>query len=809
LLNPTAQLRPFTLLTLLAIAGGTSGCRAPAPPEVPETLERVELVEFASALRVARETTAVDIGEPAAWPHLREGWGAPEKSGTTSFAWGMGAVSRLSFELVDVRDLDLRLRGWSFPFASGESQRVELRINGRAVGEQAIGADATTLRFAVPATLLRAGENILELRYARRNEGPKEAPLAVAWDGVRFAGPGENGEGSPAAPPVIDAAGGTVTLPAGSAVEGTLELAPGTWLAWDAVAAEGSARLELAVEGEATPVAGRRVRPGGDGRRELSGRRSVASGASGAGGSPPSALVRFALRAPGADGEIRVSGLRLEQPRPRAAAPGSGGAGEPGAAVATTESTAAVAARPNLIVYLIDTLRADHLGCYGYPRPTSPRIDRFASESILFAQGRAQSSWTKPAVATILTGLFPTAHGAQLRSQRIHENVDTLAERLQAAGYETALFTTNANIVARFGFAQGWDTFRYLAHRKGRKHQHFDAEQMNREVFAWLAERARRADAKPFLLVVHTLDPHDPYRPREEFRRRLAPEVDVESACCAGSDALAALVGAAAESRAADARALYDAEIAQNDAAFGDLLDELERRDLAPSTAVLLTSDHGEEFLDHGGWKHGFTLYEEMLRIPFILRLPEGQRSGAEGRSLVTPVDQIDIVPTFLALAGAPAAPDLPGRDVRRLLVAERPDRADRPVAGGAQDGQTSFAWLARPGAESTSTVAGGWKSIVFGGDRATAGWAAKSEAASAAQRTLPDRELFRLTSDPDERTNLLDPGLPRPLRALWLEGRLAAALARHGGSAPASESEIDVEIDAELERSLRALGYF
>ncbi len=308
---------------------------------------------------------------------------------------------------------------------------------------------------------------------------------------------------------------------------------------------------------------------------------------------------------------------------------------------------------------------------------------------------------------------------------------------------------------------------------------------------------------------MHTLDPHDPYRPREEFRRRLAPEVDVESACCAGSDALAALVGAAAESRAADARALYDAEIAQNDAAFGDLLDELERRDLAPSTAVLLTSDHGEEFLDHGGWKHGFTLYEEMLRIPFILRLPEGQRSGAEGRSLVTPVDQIDIVPTFLALAGAPAAPDLPGRDVRRLLVAERPDRADRPVAGGAQDGQTSFAWLARPGAESTSTVAGGWKSIVFGGDRATAGWAAKSEAASAAQRTLPDRELFRLTSDPDERTNLLDPGLPRPLRALWLEGRLAAALARHGGSAPASESEIDVEIDAELERSLRALGYF
>ncbi len=409
-------------------------------------------------------------------------------------------------------------------------------------------------------------------------------------------------------------------------------------------------------------------------------------------------------------------------------------------------------------------------------------------------------------MATILTGLFPPAHGAELRSQRIPESVETLTERLQAAGYETALFTTNANIVARFGFAQGWDTFRYLAHRKGRKHQHFDAEEMNREVFAWLAERGRRASARPFLLVVHTLDPHDPYRPREEFRRRLAPEVDVESACCGGAEALAGLARPAAESRAAAARELYDAEIAQNDAAFGDLLDELDRRGVAATSAVLLTSDHGEEFLDHGGWKHGFTLYEEMLRIPFVLRLPEGQRTAAQGRILATPVEQIDIAPTFLALAGASAAPDLPGRDVRQLLGSARPDR---PVAGGAGGGQASFAWLARPGAESTSTVAGGWKSIVFGGDRETAGWAEKSAAASAARRSLPGRELFRLTGDPGERTNLLDPGLPRPLRELWLAGRLAAALARHGGGAPAAESEIEAEIDAELERGLRALGYF
>ncbi len=407
-------------------------------------------------------------------------------------------------------------------------------------------------------------------------------------------------------------------------------------------------------------------------------------------------------------------------------------------------------------------------------------------------------------MATILTGLYPPAHGAELRSQRIPESVDTLAERLQAAGYETALFTTNANIVARFGFAQGWDTFRYLTHRKGRrKHQHFDAEEMNREVFAWLAHRGRRPAAKPFLLVVHTLDPHDPYRPREEFRRRLAPEVDVESACCGGAQALAGLARSAAERRAAGARELYDAEIAQNDAAFGDLLDELDRRNLAASSAVLLTSDHGEEFLDHGGWKHGFTLYEEMLRIPFVLRLPEsGRDSARQGRIVATPVDQIDIAPTFLALAGAPAAPDLPGRDVRHLL-GRRPSGSQG--TGWAGGGQTSFAWLQQPGALSTSTVAGEWKSIVFGGDRAAPAWAEEPAAGPAALRSLPERELFRLTSDPGERSNLLDPGRPRSLRELWLEGRLAAAVARFGGSAPAEETEIDPE----LERSLRALGYF
>lgn len=747
--------------------------------------ERIPLAAFAAALRTTSESTAIDFGATTPERALREGWGPPEPGPESSFRWGAGPLSRVSFELVAARDIELQLRAWSFPFADGGEQRVEAYVNGQPVGGRTVPATATAWTFEVPAARVRAGENLLELRYARWNERPNEAPWAVAWDGLRF----DTGWDRTSLPGAveIDAARGDLSLPAGTAVDATLDLPPGSRLVWDAVERSGGARLEVAVEGEAaaaseiSETAERAERVTAGGAVELTAGRSARG------------LARFALRSIGTEGRVIVHGLHLEQPQ---RAPGAevAAAGTPAAPLAA-ETQPGLAAQPNLILYVIDTLRADHLGCYGYARPTSPRIDRFAAESILYRHGRAQSSWTKPAVASILTGLYPVAHGAQLRSQRIHESVETLSERLQALGYETALFTTNANVSGRFGFGQGWDEFRYLTHRKGRKREHFDAVEMNQEVFAWLAARARRATPAPFFLVVHTLEPHDPYRPREEFRARLAPGVDVESACCGGSAKLAALTGEAAARRAVAAMALYDAEIAQNDAAFGDLLDELDRRGLAERSAVLLTADHGEEFFDHGGWKHGFTLYEEMLRIPLILRLPtgsEGRRAGA----VSLPADQIDIAPTFLALAGAAPAPELPGRDLRELLADE--------AAGEAAE-RASFAWLERPGAESVAMVAGGWKLVRFAGDPGARGSGEAARLPAFGPRETPARALYDLDHDPGERASRLDLAARRSLRELWLEGRLASGLARYGGHGPAEEAVIDPE----LEKSLRALGYF
>ncbi|MEO7795890.1 MAG: sulfatase [Thermoanaerobaculia bacterium] len=744
------------------------------------------MAAFAAVLRPTSETTAIDFGASGPERSLREGWGPSEPGPVSSFRWGAGPLSRVSFELVAARDVEVRLRGWSFPFTEGGEQRVEAFINGESVGERTVSPAATAWTFEVPAARVRAGENLLELRYARWNENPDQAPWAVAWDGLRF----DAGRGRTAAQKgvEIDVTRDTVALPAGTSVDATLDLPPGTRLVWDSVERSGGARLEVAIEAEVAgsgapfEPAERSERVSSGGALEL-----TAAGST-------HALVRFALRAIGAEGEVIVHGLHLEQPE-RVPLPDTAAGAAAKASPPAASGSPGVAPRPNLILYVIDTLRADHLGCYGYARPTSPRIDRFAAESILFRHGRAQSSWTKPAVASILTGLYPVAHGAQLRSQRIHESVETLSERLQAQGYETALFTTNANISARFGFGQGWDEFRYLTHRKGRKHGHFDAQEMNREVFAWLEARKRREAAKPFLLVVHTLEPHDPYRPREEFRARLAPGVDVESACCGSSSRLAALTGEAAARRAADAMALYDAEIAQNDAAFGDLLDELDRRGLAEESAVLLTADHGEEFFDHGGWKHGFTLYEEMLRIPLILRLPTGSNTR-RAIAVSLPADQVDIAPTFLALAGAPPAPELPGRDLLELLG----DGKARESAVHA-----SFAWLERPGAELVAMAAGGWKLVRYAGDPGARGSGDAARLPAFGPRETPARALYDLDLDPGERASRLDLAARHSLRELWLEGKLASGLARYGGHGPAEEAVIDPE----LEKSLRALGYF
>jgi len=300
--------------------------------------------------------------------------------------------------------------------------------------------------------------------------------------------------------------------------------------------------------------------------------------------------------------------------------------------------------RVPVVLFLVDTLRADRLGCYGHDRATSPRLDAFAEGAVTFESCFANSTWTKPATASILTGLWPSEHGAVHAVSSLPAAHVTLAETLSEAGYSTAGFGANGFVFApAHGFEQGFDVFESSWKREeddGR--DPLRADVVVDAALAWL----RAHDGGPFLLYLHVVDPHDPYTPPEGWRERFSP---VRSEGPWDDERLSA-PPSAGTSPPTDALQrmldLYDAEIAFADAQFGRLLDELEASGHGDSL-VLFLSDHGEEFLDHAGWGHNPRMYQEVLRVPLVVRFP-GEAHELTGVRHGAAVSQIDVLPTIL-----------------------------------------------------------------------------------------------------------------------------------------------------------------
>jgi len=316
---------------------------------------------------------------------------------------------------------------------------------------------------------------------------------------------------------------------------------------------------------------------------------------------------------------------------------------------------------PNVIVIVVDALRADRLGCYGHDRDVSPNIDALASEGILFTRTYAQSPWTKPSVPTLFTSLYPMqhrvyegeAHGqaGRLESDVLSEEHITIAETFRGAGYQTVAFVHNAHLEAAHGFAQGFDRY---------EQSQLDAAAINQRFIEFL----EREPDRPFFAYLHYLDAHWPFQPDPRFRARFA---DPMTRSIFDRDSWKGLrdrindgtirLSQQDRSRLDD---LHDAGIAQIDQALGELLTVLREGGVLDDTVVLLTSDHGEELMDHGRVGHGGTLYREVIEIPLIIRLPGGARKGevAEAARL------IDVFPTLAGLAGIEVPPGLEGRNL-------------------------------------------------------------------------------------------------------------------------------------------------
>jgi len=319
---------------------------------------------------------------------------------------------------------------------------------------------------------------------------------------------------------------------------------------------------------------------------------------------------------------------------------------------------------PLAIVYLVDTLRADHTSVYGYERDTTPELTAFARDGVVFDAAVAHASWTKPSVASLFTSQLPGRHlTVQLRDP-LNPGQVTLAEMLHAHGISTGAVIANSVVYGEGNhFEQGFDGFFGLHDADGRISKGVDADRIVDTALDWLKTR----QGLPTFLYVHTMDPHVPYEPPAPFDTRWGPPTTPEHP---GIDPRTDYHEPEDRERL---MGQYDGEVSFGDREFGRFLRELRARGLYERALVLFTADHGEEFQDHGQWLHGRTLFDELIRVPMVLKLP-GRAAG--GRRLSQQVQLVDVLPTVLRhmQLTVPSPPAVMGQPLQDVVAGSAPE---------------------------------------------------------------------------------------------------------------------------------------
>jgi arylsulfatase A-like enzyme len=408
-----------------------------------------------------------------------------------------------------------------------------------------------------------------------------------------------------------------------------------------------------------------------------------------------------------------------------------------------------------VVLVSIDTLRRDHVGSYGYARPTTPRLDALAREGVFCEDAVSSSSWTLPAHLSMLTSVDPGAHGGVDMSHGFNRHVPTLPALLRQAGFATHAITSHLYVSSVYGLDDGFDRLDFHQDRRA-------TDVANRAMDA-----LDRIGDRPFFLFLHFYDPHWHYEPPESTRKIFETPY---SGTITGrlQDFSRRDRGAVSPADLAHLLALYDGEIRYVDDELGRVLDHLRTRGMDAGTLVFVTSDHGEEFLEHGSWEHQKTLYEEVVRIPLFFRGP-----AVAPRREPAMVSLLDVAPTVLAWAGAPIPGDMQGRN----LLARVGDRDAYGETDHTTDGTGKLFLRAAPK---------GWKAILSLDRQAG---------------TVRGEEWYDLSADPGESRRVLPPPtVADPLRKRALERWKAAR--RRGAGAPA------IILSPEQRERLRALGY-
>ncbi len=442
--------------------------------------------------------------------------------------------------------------------------------------------------------------------------------------------------------------------------------------------------------------------------------------------------------------------------------------------------TSASREKPNLLYVVVDTVRADHLGCYGHDRDTSPRLDALAESGLRYEAPVSAAPWTWPATASLLTGLPPLTHGVIFAdSCFLPSDAETIAEKLQDDGVTTFAVSANSLVCRPQNFDQGFEFFEEAFHDL--------AGDVTDRFLSWLDDHGDHR----FFAYLHYYDPHYPYDPPDGFRyvdaARGAPVPPAEHA---SYDAMRKMEDGGVrgylehEDRADAIRELYDGEIRYFDEHFGRMLDDLERRGLLENTIVVVTSDHGEEFFDHGRVGHSIQLHDELLVVPLILWYPPRIPNGVVKAQVATewlPATLLDLMgvrPPGVLRERLPLTPD-PASESPAFATTERwrdPQQATRHRQASIRTSRWKLISVPEP------------RTVREGGE----------------SRTIvePDR-LFDLVADPSEQRDVAaaNRDIVEELRAkldTWLERTLSNSLKRGVG---------EVADESAIER-LRRLGY-
>jgi len=424
----------------------------------------------------------------------------------------------------------------------------------------------------------------------------------------------------------------------------------------------------------------------------------------------------------------------------------------------------------NIVLISLDTLRADHLGIYGYPRQTSPRIDAFARQSFVFDRTLAPAPSTPPSQMAMMTSLYPGRHGFTGKGDKLAPGIETLAGRLREAGLRTAGFVDGGYLHAAFGFNRGFDIYN---HRGG------GLFEILPRVFGWL----NTYEDEPFFLFLHTYDIHAPYLSPPPYRGMFHEE-PYRGGLVPTAAALDALFMEEAEIDPEDLQHLvdsYDEGIRYTDTQLGRFLDHLEERGRFDDTLIIVTSDHGEEFGEHGSVIHWQLYFQPNLRVPLIVRPP----GGVDGPlRIADAAELIDILPTLLALVGADALEAAQGRSLVSTMTARR--EGGRAKSLHEEPERVALGWWGDPAQLSLRSIVHGDYQLIFN------------------QLVAGRDELYDLAADPMAQRNLAQqkPEIVTRLRALGIQGM------RDNQPVDVDEGTEDLMLAPEIHDQLRALGY-